>query len=151
MTVKKVKFLVGMPGSGKTTLGNALVKEASPSGSIVFIDDISIITKNPREYFENLNIENISEILIADVFLCRSNARNSAFKMLSSIFPDAKIEFLYFENSEEKCLINVAKRAEQGDDRKVTGLIKLLAKEYIIPDNVNPIEIKHDVSHKPKI
>jgi len=151
MTIKKVKFLVGMPGSGKTTLGNALVEKASPSGSILFVDDISIVTKNPKEYLANLNTTNVSELIIADVFLCRSNARESALKILSSIFPDAKIEFLFFENSIEKCLVNVNKRAEQGDDRKVTNLIKLLSKEYIIPEGVTPIDIKHEISNKLKI
>jgi hypothetical protein len=48
-------------------------------------------------------------------------------------------------------LINVAKRAEKGDDRKVTGLIKQLSKEYFIPQEFTPLEIKHEDNTKLKI
>lgn len=151
MAVERIKFLVGMPGSGKTTLGNAIVKNASPSGSSIFVDDIGIVTKNAKEYLSNLNLDGVSELLISDVYFCLNHVRNSAVKIVEEVFADIPIEFLYFENSMEKCLINVAKRAEKGDDRKVTGLIKQLSKEYIIPEGFIPLEIKHEVSTKLKI
>jgi ABC-type oligopeptide transport system ATPase subunit len=150
MSVKKIKFLVGMPGSGKTTLGEALVKEASPSGSIIFIDDISIVTKNAKEYLSSLKLDGVSEILISDVYFCRSKVRESAISIIKEVFPNIPIEMIFFENSAGKCLINVAKRAEKGDDRKVTGLIQQLSKEYVIPNSFIPIEIKHEVQTKLK-
>ena len=151
MAIEKIKFLVGMPGSGKTTLGEALVKDASPSGSVVFVDDIGIITNNAKEYLSNLNLDGVSELLISDVYFCRDKVRTSAKKIVEEVFPNIPIEFIFFENSAEKCLINVAKRAEKGDDRKVTGLIGQLSKEYVIPKEFIPLEIKHEVSTKLKI
>jgi ABC-type oligopeptide transport system ATPase subunit len=151
MAIEKIKFLVGMPGSGKTTLGDALVRDASPSGSIVFIDDIGIITKNAKEYLSNLQLDGVSQLLISDVYFCLGNIRNSAMKIVQEVFPNIPVEFVYFENSMDKCLINVAKRAEKGDNRKVTGLIKQLSKEYVIPQEFSPVEIKHEVSTKLKI
>lgn len=151
MTIEKIKFLVGMPGSGKTTLGNALVKDASPSGSIVFVDDIGIVTTNAKEYLSNLELDGVTELLISDVYFCREKVRNSAQKILEEVFPNIPIELIFFENSAEKCLINVAKRAEKGDDRKVSGLITQLSKEYVIPIDFTPVEIQHEVFTKLKI
>lgn len=151
MTIEKIKLLVGMPGSGKTTLGNNLVKDASPSGYIIFIDDIGIITNNAKEYLSNLKIDDVSEIIISDVYFCLDKVRHSAIEIIKDVFTNIPIEIIYFENSVEKCLINVAKRAEKGDDRKVTGLINQLSKNYIIPKDCICIEIKHEHSTKLKI
>jgi ABC-type oligopeptide transport system ATPase subunit len=151
MALKKIKFLVGMPGSGKSTLGEALAKDASPSGSILFIDDIGIVTKDAKEYLSNLELDGVSELLISDVYFCRDKVRSSAKKIVEEVFPNIPIEFIFFENSAEKCLINVVNRAEKGDDRKVTGLIAQLSKEYVIPKEFIPLEIKHEFNPKPKI
>jgi ABC-type oligopeptide transport system ATPase subunit len=146
MTIEKIKFLVGMPGSGKSTLGNSI-----SDGATLFIDDISIITKNAKEYLSNLNVDGYSQLIIADVFFCQESVRNAATKIVQEVFPNIPIEYLFFENSAEKCLINVEKRKENGDDRKVEELIKILSKQYVIPEGSQVVEIKHQTSNKPKI
>ena len=118
----KVTLLVGLPGSGKTTLG----KELEAQGA-TFIDDISIVGLKPlREAMKQ-----VEYVVVADTFLCRLQEREAARRHLY----DCEVEWVFFENAPEKCLRNVDKRA---DGRKVTELVKRLSEEYVIPQGVTP-------------
>ena len=121
----KITLLCGLPCCGKTTLGNELAK----SGTL-FVDDISL---KGLKSIEN----NVSPLIVADVFLCREKERKAATKLL--IEKGYEIEWIFFENNLEKCLQNMKTRA---DGRKVEGLIRLLNKEYTIPEGVIPRRIK---------
>lgn len=131
-SLKKIILIVGAPGSGKTTLGEKLVKE-DPS-QILFLDDISVnVRKDPVEYIESiLNDTKINTLIISDVNFCYSNVRDNAMRMLKKAF-DVDFSVLYFENNLQKCLANIEHRLTNGDDRKVIELTKELSKIYIVP------------------
>jgi adenylate kinase family enzyme len=115
----KITILVGLPGSGKTTFGK---------DHDCFIDDISIVGLNElRKAIDNKK----EHILISDVFLCRSVARELACRWFDEHAKGYELEWLYFENSPDKCKANVKKR---NDGRLVNDLIDSLSLEYVIPD-----------------
>lgn len=120
----KITLICGLPGSGKTFLGNELAKKG-----LLFIDDISIQGLSPLKqamYGE-------SDIVLADTFLCRENERKLAASWLKLF--GCEIEWIFFENDPETCLKNVVQRS---DGRKVEELIGVLTKEYVIPEGVVP-------------
>jgi predicted kinase len=115
----KITLLCGLPCCGKTTLGNELAKNGT-----LFVDDISL---KGLKSIKN----NVSPLIVADVFLCREKERKAATKLLTE--KGYEIEWIFFENNLEKCLQNMKTRA---DGRKVEGLIRLLNKEYTIPKGI---------------
>ena len=97
---------IGVPGSGKTFLGN----EMSKTGSF-FIDDISVCGIKILESA----IKNHENIVIADVFLCEERQRFAALNKLNKLgIKSENINWVFFENSPEKCLKNVISNTEQG-------------------------------------
>jgi len=114
-------FICGLPGSGKTFLGNKLSKKLN----IPFFDDASM----------SWTLSKLREIkgdfILADVYLCRERDRE-AVKSLG------KCRWIFFENNPEKCIKNVEYRA---DGRAVTGMIRKMSKIYIIPEGVKPRRI----------
>ena len=124
----KITMLVGLPCSGKTHYGKG-------SGCL-FIDDVSLMdTKVLKEMIKDMNI------IIADVFLCRPRERTSAQRWFDLNFPDAQLEWVFFENNREKCLTNMRHHRSLGDDRKVEDLIHVLSKDYVIPYGTKTLEI----------
>jgi hypothetical protein len=130
-----ITFLVGLPASGKTFLGNTM----KDIFNIPFIDDISM--PGQLDLFED-NLKLGKDIIVADVFLCleieRLKATNYVHKFMQKLNMEFTIEWIYFENNIEKCLKNVKNRA---DGRAVEGLIRHLTKEYKIPENIKAKEI----------
>lgn len=130
-----ITFLVGLPASGKTFLGNTM----KDIFNIPFIDDISM--PGQLALFED-NLKLGKDVIVADVFLCleaeRLKAVNFVHKFMQKLNIEFTIEWIYFENNIEKCLKNVKHRA---DGRAVEGLIRHLTKEYKIPENVEAKEI----------
>ncbi len=144
----KIIMIVGLPGSGKTTWGSSFVKENPNS---FFIDDISIVTKNAKEYLEKLKKENIfcENLLISDVFFCQKEVREKATQVIKEVFQESQIKLVFFENNIEKCNKNVEQRTKLGDDRKVSELIISLSKKYSIPEDAEIISIKTKQSIRP--
>ena len=131
----KIVFLVGLPGSGKTFLGNELSQSDGQ-----FIDDISL--PGQFDQLEKAIDFLVPKVFIADVFLCREVERTKAVSTIKRLGikykAECEIEWLFFETAPEKCIKNVEKRA---DGRAVTGLIQTLTKEYTIPKEINPIPV----------
>ena len=135
--IRKICLLVGLPGSGKTTIGTQLTnKYKLEQKDVVFIDDIGKITGNAEELLIEIDKKNTYDVLIiSDVFFCQKEILKKAIQLLIKLFPSYMIECLFFENNIKKCLNNVKKRSEQGDDRKVDELIKQLSKKYEIVES----------------
>lgn len=135
--IRKIYLIVGLPGSGKTTIGTKLTnKYKLEQQAVLFIDDIGKITGSAEELLIEINKENTYDILIiSDVFFCQKEILKKAIQLLIKLFPNYVIECLFFENNIDKCLKNVKKRNEQGDDRKVDELIKQLSKKYEIVES----------------
>lgn len=135
--MKKVILIIGLPGSGKTHLG----EEHAATGG-VFLDDLSMV--GGLEKLEaNLHHD---LIIIADVFLCQPNARTAALAWLAKHIPEHTVEMIFFANDKEKCYTNVRRRTEAGDTRAVDNMIEYMSKYYEIPEGV---EIKEVYVQKP--
>lgn len=129
----KVTFIVGLPGSGKTHLLNKIVNENTFT---VGFDD-------PDEHSLELALEmlkNNLNVVFADCNLCIEENRKNAKQIILNAFPETKIEWIFFENSPEKCFNNVTLRGKKGDERNVSADIHNLSTLYLY-DGVGVLEI----------
>ena len=135
----KITLLVGLPGSGKTHLGNQMAEDDE---NTIYLDDLSIHDDALNDIRLSMGLQHI---VISDVFLCHSKDRENAEKMLRKICREEgfvyKLEWIFFENNPDKCLKNVAHRNKHGDTRLVDDFIKTHTKTYTIPEGVVPKEI----------
>lgn len=121
-----VTFIVGLPGSGKSYLGNSME-------NVHFIDDVSMVGLKAIEKHKD------KDLVIADVYLCLEEEREKAVRTIKRLIPDCQINWIFFENNPEQCLKNVCRRMQQGDDRKVAELIKVLSKKYNPKENTRKV------------
>jgi len=94
-----VLFIVGLPGSGNSTLANQMSKE-----------DGRIIIDDPKDFKKEVVPFLDKDIIVTDPTLCFEESRNSAAKKLKEFNPDLKLDWIYFENDPEQCLLNVKSR-----------------------------------------
>lgn len=127
----QITLIVGLPGSGKTTLGNQI---AVGRDNIIWLDDVSVV--GGLDVLKDAIDYGWERIIVSDVFLCRPIDRSNAVRWLKKNAQGYAIEWIYFENAPDKCLANVLRRNTDGDDRKVGQLIHELTKLYVIPDGV---------------
>ena len=111
---------MGLPGSGKSYLAKKIAEDCKDP---LIVDDISSINKLPKNGV-------YSDIIITDPYFCLEKVRLQANKYIIDNYKC--VEWLYFENNQEKCLKNVSFR---NDGRKVEGLIRLLQNIYFPPKN----------------
>lgn len=128
--IRKIIMLCGLPGSGKSFLGDAIFDEClnHTAECPIFLDDMG--TDHTLEDLAKAVEDEYELIIISDVNLCREEARISATERIKEIAPDYQIEWTFFENDPAKCLKNVDYR---DDGRLVKGLITHLSKSYTIP------------------
>ena len=136
--ISSITLLVGLPGSGKSTIGQQMAE----SNNALFIDDISLLIKSDApEYIANrANELGKKHIIISDVNFCIDKIRNTAISQLELAF-NMRTNVIFFENSPDKCLKNIERRISLGDKRKVKNLVKMLADEYKIPKDSLPLQI----------
>lgn len=137
--IAKITLLVGLPGSGKSTLGNILAKESDS----YFLDDISNQTSDINLFFADFfqTHQNIQHLIVSDVYFCYEKTLKKAQDILNNHFPNAIIDVIYFENSYQKCLNNINYRISLGDDRKVLEFLFHTSKIYNIPSHIQPVSI----------
>lgn len=124
----EVIIIIGLPGSGKTYLGKALSKQYN----YPFFDDVSLEKTGAMIKMKEA-ISNKKSFIVADPYLCYVDIQNKLKGMLKGY----DVEWIYFENDPQQCLINSAGR----ENKKVKNLIKQLSKNYYIPDDMNLKEI----------
>jgi len=130
-----ITFIVGLPGSGKSCLGNEMINE-----NTVFLDDISKL--GVEKIIENKD----KDLVISDVYLCLDDERMKAINVINKLIPDCKINWIYFENNPGQCLKNVERRKKDGDDRHVEELVKLLSKDYKPQENIRKVWCEHETN-----
>lgn len=122
MDDKKIILIVGLPGSGKTHLGEQLIQQYPSS---IFIDDISVMVDSLTVL--NDAIQSYDTIIISDTQCCIPEMLKQAKEYLEKTYPDISKMVLFFENNPKQCIQNVQLR---NDGREVFQSIKNLAIIY---------------------
>lgn len=122
-----ITLIFGLPGSGKSTLGRAMLAE-SPWDTL-FLDDLALNPKMIEEFDENIH----RNIIIADPMLCEVTEID-ARRLCKKWWPNHALKFksIYFENDPEACTINAIRDPKPGG---TTNMIKLLTKVYFVPSD----------------
>ena len=129
--MNNILFIVGLPGRGKTTLANMINKDNDNKYRI--IDD----PKNLDQVLPYVN----EDLIIVDPALCFQQNREDAIKKISDVNPNAKFDWIYFENDPESCLKNVDRRNREEGYRKVDSFIRNLHPFYKIPDGATTVKV----------
>lgn len=120
----KITLITGLPGSGKTFYSKTL------SGFI--IDDFSNIEGTVKDI---LSQAPKGDIIITDPWLIIGENRQSAELKIKEVYPDCKIEWIFFENNPKQCCKNLLDR---NDGRKISyDSIFWMSKIYDVPENTN--------------
>jgi len=116
----KIIFVVGLPGSGKTsyakTIGGVLVDD--PKG----LDDFPL--------------ERVDLLVVSDPMLCVLKTREEGEEVLRERYGDFETEYIFFENDPCQCLSNSQRRK----DKPVEDSIFWLSSMYQIPEGIIPIK-----------
>lgn len=122
-----ILFIVGLPGSGKTTLAKNI--NENKGGSYRIIDD-------PKDFDLDVLPFLNENLIITDPHLCNGNIREMAVsKILAQT--EANIEWIFFENNPKVCLENIIAR----DGGKVKPSIINFTRIYKVPDGVEALSV----------
>lgn len=118
----RITLIVGLPGSGKTTLAKSM------EGHL--IDDPEkrqdmLITPAPAP----------AHLIITHPNLCVRESLKTLITFLSVYYSGVVPEIIYFENDPIQCMINASKRV----NKPVEGFIKQLTKEYYPTKDAIPV------------
>jgi uridine kinase len=136
MKLINLTFIIGLPCSGKTTFLKG-IKE-----SCLKIDDpIDFKTDVKDKIIKYISKSNLfsckKDIYISDCNLCNDDILIKAITRIEDINMNFNFKYIYFENNVDKCLINLKKRKEKGDNREVENYIKQLSKIYTPVNYIN--------------
>lgn len=116
--VEKVILIVGMPGSGKTQLGNKMIEEIEDS---VFFD--SVTSNAEMEHISNA-CKTYKTVIMASTFMCVDGARYRVTKFFKKINKKVKITWKFFDYDVNRCIKN---------HPTLKKLILEIAEHYTIP------------------
>ena len=98
--VKQIVLIVGMPGSGKTELGNELIEKLDNS---VFFD--SVISDIEMEQITNAcNV--YKTVIMSSPYLCVDIARERVVNFFKKINKRVKITWKFFDYDVKSCIQN---------------------------------------------
>lgn len=128
---RRVTFIVGLPGSGKTTY---IADRMDSFEDSVVLDDLNVGNAFKSTKVLNEAIASGKDIVIADCYLVFRETRARAIE----IFKGFEQEWIFFENDPAACMENVKERA---DGRAVASTIMHFTKGYYIPPEVVPFKV----------
>ena len=133
--MKKLTFIIGLPGSGKTTLFESWRKKDK---SLISYEDWmrwDILDSNKKfkdddrynELIYNLQNNNLfNNVFIISSIFCREDFLNESEQHLKSLLPDFQFNKIYFENNVNRAITNLIHR-----DIKIGG-------KWILNENNSP-------------
>lgn len=116
----RITLIVGLPGSGKTTLAKSM------EGHLV--DD-------PDQRLDMLITPAPAHLIITHPYLCVRESLKTLIIYLSVYYSGVTPKIIYFENDPKQCMINARKRV----NKPVEGFIKQLTKEYYPTKDAIPV------------
>ena len=141
MTVFKV--IVGLPGSGKTTLALRWLDEmdCAERDRTLFLDDLCLNIKELAAQFNPL----LHDCVIITDPRMTMYAESYMRTRLIGLFGEHDFIFHYFENDPEACIINATRDPKPGG---TVNFIKMATKHYVIPENSITYKVyRENVSH----
>ena len=135
--MSNILFIVGLPGSGKSTLAKKINKDNG--GKYLIIDD-------PKNFETDIQPHLDRNLIITDPQLCFEKNRQKAEERIKRINKEAKVDWIYFENDSESCLVNaeVRNRANQISFKPVKNVktfIENFSKYYTIPSGTTVVQV----------
>lgn len=133
--MKTIVFIVGLPGSGKSFLGQELQKSFGGT----FLDD----PRGIEEVKQSLHTSDL--VWIADPHLTRPHVRTTATERLSAELAGTpfRLSWIYFENKPEQCIQNNVTRG-----REVDLFIKDATREYDVKEEGISLPVWEDSEEK---
>jgi hypothetical protein len=119
-----ITLLVGLPGSGKKALAERMWIETARWA--LWISEPRVREELPLEYRNR-------DMIIDDSLLCHPVVRAHATKLINETWPDAEINWIYFEADIINCIKNVDRDTEK------LKLLNDLYVDYSIPLNARTI------------
>lgn len=132
-------IIIGLPGSGKTTLANRMALEIP---NAIVLDDFSL---NYGKDFRNCleKIKGYRSVIITDPSLCVFANRQMHIELNLELMFDKESDectfsFIYFANDPDACIINARRDPKEGGTE---NYIKMLTQKYVIPEgaDVRPV------------
>jgi len=129
-------IIIGLPGSGKTTLANRMALEIP---NAIVLDDFSL--HYHKDYKDK--IKGYRSVIITDPSLCDIANEQVHIELTLELMFDKESDectfsFIYFANDPEACIINARRDPKPGGTE---NYIKMLTQKYVIPDGafVKPV------------
>ena len=118
--MQEVIIIIGLPGSGKSTLINSKINSASYRNYLVY-DDWGKIFYGEKDIFTNesryeelkQNLINGNSCILSCIFFCKFEYLKLTESTILSIAPNIKITKIYYENNPQNCEFNIKYRDEQ--------------------------------------
>ena len=125
--MSNILIIVGLPGSGKTKLAEKINEDNGYKYRL--LDDPTNFDKDIRPYLGE-------DLIITDPHLCFEKNRTKCEEMIKNVDSTIKIDWIFFENDPEKCLVNSNNRS-----KKVSSFIQNYSKFYTIPEGANVVKV----------
>lgn len=148
--MSKVIFIVGLPGSGKTS---HLQELATEMDAPIFDDFKANAINDNRAFAHGRRLSELVDGLtsgrlcvVADIDFCRKAARSEAEYYLRAAIPDIQVEWWCFTNEPDVCRQNILRNAGNGN-RNTEARIRQIEKfspQYEIPRDAKVLKVWRD-------